>query len=183
MKAKVISHTNNQYLSDLSFRKNVINGFLSSEKQLEKEMRIKTEIRNHLLDYTFKYSKAEDIALLKNFGENVVNVLYGAFLRYTGILGDITIPQTINKFIAENKSLYEKEKFYAVSIEEINKRTVLISATNSDDVYEIAELLCDEGIIDLDVEDFVSRNVVVIGIEENAEDSFYPKYNSEGEIK
>lgn len=56
-------------------------------------------------------------------------------------------------------------KFYKVKIEKEFSRNVIVKADSSDEAYEIIENLCNNGIIDLNIEDFYSRRLKVIGEE------------------
>ena len=56
-------------------------------------------------------------------------------------------------------------KFYKVKIEEKLSRNVIVKADSSDEAYEVIEDLCNNGIIDLNSNDFNSRQWKVIGEE------------------
>lgn len=71
-------------------------------------------------------------------------------------------------------------KFYKVKIEEKLSRNVIVKADNSDEAYEVIEDLCNNGIIDLDSDDFNSRKWKVIG-EEKTLDGSEPELKS-GEL-
>ena len=71
-------------------------------------------------------------------------------------------------------------KFYKVKIEEKLSRNVIVKADNSDEAYEVIKDLCNNGIIDLDSDDFNSRKWKVIG-EEKTLDGSEPELKS-GEL-
>ena len=62
-------------------------------------------------------------------------------------------------------------KFYKVKIEEKFSRNVIVKADSSDEAYEAIEDLCNNGIIDLDSDDFNSRKWKVIGEEKTLDGS------------
>lgn len=71
-------------------------------------------------------------------------------------------------------------KFYNVKIEEKFSRNVIVKADSSDEAYEVIEDLCNNGIIDLNSDDFNSRKWKVIG-EEKTLDGSEPELKS-GEL-
>lgn len=71
-------------------------------------------------------------------------------------------------------------KFYKVKIEEKLSRNVIVKADNSDEAYEVIEDLCNNGIINLNSDDFNSRKWKVIG-EEKTLDGSEPELKS-GEL-
>lgn len=56
-------------------------------------------------------------------------------------------------------------KFYKMKIEKKFSRDVIVKADSSDEAYEVIQNLCDNGTIDLNIEDFYSRRLKVIGEE------------------
>lgn len=68
-------------------------------------------------------------------------------------------------------------KFYKVKIEEKFSRNVIVKADSSDEAYEVIEDLCNNGIIDLNGDDFNSRKWKVIG-EEKTLDGDEPELKS-----
>lgn len=57
-------------------------------------------------------------------------------------------------------------KEYKVRIEETNARTIVMRVEDDkseEDINEIVEALCDEGVINLDYEDFAERNIEIQG--------------------
>lgn len=68
-------------------------------------------------------------------------------------------------------------KFYKVKIEEKLSRNVIVKADSSDEAYKVIEDLCNNGIIDLNSDDFNSRKCKVIG-EEKTLDGDEPELKS-----
>lgn len=60
---------------------------------------------------------------------------------------------------------------YNVRVEERLSRGVVIFAHDADEAHDIAENLCNNGNIDLDSTDFIGREIEVVGIAEDCQNS------------